>query len=153
MATKLKGISINGTAYDLDLSRFGDQETIKFINSVGKVREIRVNSSDELVVLDPENKWSDQVDALNTLNGTATKSNFQSVAASTEVGASYLTNMLRINMLYCGGEGTSMDVECAATHNFVELSNATGEDINLEGIYLLYVSSIPIVNKFYNKLQ
>lgn len=141
MATKLKGISINGTAYDLDLSRFGDQEAIKFINSVGKVREIRVNSSDELVVLDPENKWSDQVDALNTLNGTATKSNFQSVAASTEVGASYLTNMLRINMLYCGGEGTNMDVECAATHNFVELSNATGEDINLEGIYLLYVSS------------
>lgn len=47
----------------------------------------------------------------------------------------YVSQYLCINSIYCGGEGSE---ECACTNNYVELANASNNDINLNGIYLLY---------------
>lgn len=49
--------------------------------------------------------------------------------------AVYVSHLLCINSVFCGGEGSE---ECACTHNFVELANADTKDINLNGLYLLY---------------
>lgn len=47
----------------------------------------------------------------------------------------YVSQYLCINSIYCGGSGGE---ECVCTHNYVELANASNEDINLNGLYLLY---------------
>lgn len=52
----------------------------------------------------------------------------------------YISYLLCINEVFCGGEGSE---ECACSHNFVELANGSDQDINLNGIYLLYTDGTP----------
>lgn len=47
----------------------------------------------------------------------------------------YVSHLLCINSVFCGGAGSE---ESGCTHNFVELANGSNDDINLNGIYLLY---------------
>lgn len=47
----------------------------------------------------------------------------------------YVSHLLCINSVFCGGDNTE---DCGCTHNFVELANGSNNDINLNGIYLLY---------------
>lgn len=49
--------------------------------------------------------------------------------------------MLFINMVYCGGNGSSSKSYNPCDYNFVELSNLTKEDINLNGLYLHYTEN------------
>lgn len=52
----------------------------------------------------------------------------------------YVSHYLGINSLYMGGGGKSP----LCSHNFVELANASNEDISLNNIYLLYTDGTPI---------
>ena len=61
-----------------------------------------------------------------------------SLESGAEVGGSYISNYLRINSVFFGGKNTPINSFQGATHNFVELANATNRDINLNGMYLLY---------------
>ncbi len=47
----------------------------------------------------------------------------------------YITWLLNINSIYCGGDGGN---ECLCSHNYVELSNSSSNDISLNGLHLLY---------------
>lgn len=47
----------------------------------------------------------------------------------------YVSQYLCMNSIYCGGEA---DENCACTHNYIELANASDHDINLSGLHLLY---------------
>lgn len=47
----------------------------------------------------------------------------------------YISQYLCINTVFCGGAGSE---DCSCSHNFVELANASDNDINLNGIMLLY---------------
>ena len=49
---------------------------------------------------------------------------------------SYVSDYLRINSIFIGD--VDLDSFAACSHNFVELANASLEDINLYGIYLMY---------------
>lgn len=51
-------------------------------------------------------------------------------------GKIYVSHLLQINSVFCGGEDMSNDK--IASHSFIELSNASSKDINLNGIYILY---------------
>lgn len=52
----------------------------------------------------------------------------------------FINHLLCINEVYCGGQGSE---DCMCSHNFVELANGSTEDINLNGIYLLYTDGTP----------
>lgn len=52
----------------------------------------------------------------------------------------FVNHLLCINEVYCGGTGSE---ECMCSHNFVELANGSTQDINLNGIYLLYTDGTP----------
>lgn len=47
----------------------------------------------------------------------------------------YVNHLLCINSVYCGGENNTKGV---CSHSFVELANASDDDINLNGLMLLY---------------
>lgn len=47
----------------------------------------------------------------------------------------YVSHLLCINSIFCGGE---YNEESLVSHNFVELANGSDNDINLKGLYLLY---------------
>lgn len=50
----------------------------------------------------------------------------------------YISGLLSLNSAYCGGEASE---ECMCSHNYIELANGSDEDINLNGLYLLYTDS------------
>ena len=54
----------------------------------------------------------------------------------TSLGSTY--DKLYINSFYCGGDNSDVHTINYCTHNFVELSNLTDKDINLEGLSLQY---------------
>ena len=54
---------------------------------------------------------------------------------------------LYINSFYCGGNDSNPHDYKGCSHNFVELSNLTTKDINLNGLYLYYTSDGAIWDK------
>lgn len=64
--------------------------------------------------------------------------NYDGAIGSKGSYGSYISDYLRINSIFIGGENTSLDSFSACSHNFVELANASTTDINLYGIHLLY---------------
>ena len=64
--------------------------------------------------------------------------NYDGNIGNKKTNGSYISDDLKINSVFLGGKGTKLDSFSAATHNFVELSNADKIDINLNGISLLY---------------
>lgn len=52
-------------------------------------------------------------------------------------GGNYVSHFLNISSVFCGGDNDEHSfISCS--HNFVELSNSSTSDINLNGLYLLY---------------
>lgn len=47
----------------------------------------------------------------------------------------YVSQYLCMNSIYVGGDA---DENCSCTHNYIELANASNNDINLRGLHLLY---------------
>lgn len=51
-------------------------------------------------------------------------------------GGNYVSHFLNISSVFCGGDNDEHSfISCS--HNFVELSNSSTSDINLNGLYLL----------------
>lgn len=61
----------------------------------------------------------------------------------------YVSNRLFINTVFCGGDGTKTDYK-SCDYNFVELANGSTQDINLNGLYLLYTDCVYNENNGYN---
>lgn len=61
----------------------------------------------------------------------------------------YVNHLLQIGKIYCGGKAktykevvdSKVEPEALVSHNYVELVNASDEDINLDKIYLMYHTS------------
>ena len=56
---------------------------------------------------------------------------------SADTSDTWVSGRLFINSIFCGGSGDAYSYQ-ACSHNFVELANCSGHDINLNGLYLLY---------------
>lgn len=104
--------------------------TIGFIAPSGQVYRVKVNDNGELVV------YKKELDIPQTEpSGGATDQN----------GWVYVTSLylqkLYINSLYCGGLTSDEHSYNYCSHNFVELSNLTNDDVNLKGLSLQYCVS------------
>lgn len=112
---QIKGVKINGTAYS-----FED-------NSIGVIK-----SSDgtefNLKVDNDGNLYTEKID---TAAGTLTKPAEGRLKDSMEP-------KLYINEAYCGGMSNDEHSVGFCSHNFVELANLSGKDINLKGLSLQY---------------
>lgn len=56
--------------------------------------------------------------------------------AETKSYGSFFNSLLKINSIFIGD--TNLDSFAACSHNFVELANASEQDLNLHGLFLLY---------------
>ena len=144
----INGIKINDTMYDLNLSQMGDQTSINFKTPVGQtVYEMIIDDEGSIKLYDTERPYTEISDwgpnNETTDKGTAAENNkFKNYwKSASEIGGSYISNQFRINSFYFGGKNTTMDPECAATHNFVELGNGLDQDILLNGVYLFYLGA------------
>lgn len=99
--------------------------SIDFISSKGSKYTMKVNDKGNLMV------YSANLDV--TENSEPTKSS----GGTEQVGYVYLEK-LYINAVYCGGLTSDEHSFNPCSHNFVELSNLTGKDINLKGLTLKY---------------
>lgn len=112
---QIKGVKINGTAYS-----FED-------NSIGVIK-----SSDgtefNLKVDNDGNLYTEKID---TAAGTLTKPAEGRLTKPLEP-------KLYINEVYCGGMSNDEHSVGFCSHNFVELANLSGKDINLKGLSLQY---------------
>lgn len=144
MADVIKGIKINGTAYDLDLGSMGEQDNLMVTDEVGKSYELTIDGNGNIQLFTTDRPYTSLGDWGPFGVGTDATVNPKFTPRSqvaTELGGSYISNLFRINSCFFGGEGTTTKTVCAATHNFVELANATDYDISLNGLYLYYLAS------------
>lgn len=105
-------------------------ETIGFVAPSGQTYRVKVNNDGELIV------YMKELDTPQTEpSGGETDAN----------GWVYVTSLylqkLYINSLYCGGLTADEHSYNYCSHNFVELSNLTDSDINLNGLSLQYSAS------------
>lgn len=104
--------------------------TIGFVAPSGQVYRVKVNNDGELVVYKKE---------LDTPQPEP------SGGETDENGWVYVTSLylqkLYINSLYCGGLTSDEHSYNYCSHNFVELSNLTNDDVNLKGLSLQYCVS------------
>jgi hypothetical protein len=126
---KFKPTSSGGSINNNDSMTKEDIEELYFnnlglIDKNNKQYHLRINEDGNIIVYDSSTYDGEYL-------GT-------SLETTNEVGGSYISNYLRINSLFFGGIGTKIDSFCGATHNFIELANASDKDINLNGMYLLY---------------
>ena len=110
---QIKGIKVNGSLADLNIS-----EIITHL--------ISPNGTDYIVAVDNEGHLFayNPLDIPNPLTPPTSASLFMS--------------RFYINEFYCGGKNADEHTVNYCSHNFVELSNLTTEDINLEGMSLQY---------------
>ena len=105
-------------------------ETIGFVAPSGQTYRVKVNNDGELIVYMKELDTPQPEPA-----GGETDTN----------GWVYVTSLylqkLYINSLYCGGLTADEHSYNYCSHNFVELSNLTDSDINLNGLSLQYSAS------------
>jgi len=147
---KTNGIKINGTIIEMDLSGFGPQEKIVFSNNDDTVLELSIDHNRNIQIneVDKEFPYSPYGDYENKENGDKGTVNAKFPPRSngaTEAGKSYISNLLRINECYFGGN-VRLNNKAAATHNFVELANATDYNLSLNGLHLLYIPQDPTDN-------
>ncbi len=112
---QIKGVKINGTAYS-----FED-------NSIGVIKSSN-GTEFNLKVDNDGNLYTEKID---TAAGTLSKPAEGRMEDSMEP-------KLYINEVYCGGMGNDEHSVGFCSHNFVELANLSGEDINLKGLSLQY---------------
>lgn len=109
---QIKGIKINGTGYTFDMNEIG---VIK--SSDGSNFKLKVDNEGNLYV---EKIYSE---AKEMAKPAYIKSD---------------SPKLYINEVYCGGINNNEHSVGYCSHNFVELANLTGQDINLNGLSLQY---------------
>ena len=137
----IKGFKIGNEKYGLNLTKIGsyidsgttEVEISKYID------EHSGGSMAELVSSDGS-KFDLKVDNDGELYAvkqtTANKLSKPTSELVTSLGSTY--DKLYINSFYCGGDNSDVHTINYCTHNFVELSNLTNKDINLEGLSLQY---------------
>lgn len=109
---KIKRIKVNGVGYDVDFTPIG------YVTSPnGTDYTLKVDNEGNLFTVD-ESK----------IPGALTP--------PTEAGQ--VLPKLYINSFYCGGKNANEHTLNYCSHNFVELSNLTANDINLKGLSLQY---------------
>lgn len=113
MAIKIRKISVNGTQHDVNLSTIGTAISIDGL----KEYDIMVDYEGNLFAYDE-----------SSIPGALTP---PTVTGSTLA-------KLYINSFYCGGKDSDEHTLNYCSHNFVELSNLTNNDINLSGLSLQY---------------
>lgn len=111
MANKIKGIKVNGTKYEFDVDAVIGQ--IEAPNGIKYT--LMVDNDGKLYTLDES-----------------------SVPAKTALSTS---SKIYINELYCGGKDANEHTINYCSHNFVEISNLSNKDVNLEGTSLQYAIS------------
>ena len=109
---KIKGIKVNGTGFDVDFTPIG------YVTSPdGTDFTLKVDNDGNLYAFDE-----------STVPGALTP--------PTVTGATLAK--VYINSFYCGGKNADEHTLNYCSHNFVELSNLTNNDINLKGLSLQY---------------
>ena len=104
--------------YDINL------KYLNFVTADNSYYRINITDAGEVVTKKiSDRKWSLTNDSANA------------DIASKDTNGIYISWLLTINSVYCGGAGSD---ECLCSHNFVELANASNKDINLNGLHLLY---------------
>lgn len=152
MTKTIKGFKINDQKYGLNLTQIGsyidsgstEVEITDYIET-----KIDENSSDtpsgtlaELVSSDGSKfdlKVANDGELYAVKQENVNKLVKPSSETITKLEASY--DKLYINAFYCGGDKADLHTFNYATHHFVELSNLTDNDINLEGLSLQYMKA------------
>lgn len=124
----LTGSSGGGSGGGIDYEALDKLNTIGLVSPSGQVFRVKVNNNGQLIVYKKE---LDSAQAEPT--GGQTDPN---------TGWIYVTTLylqkLYINSLYCGGLSSDEYSYNLCSHNFVELSNLTNNDISLNGLSLQY---------------
>lgn len=118
----IKGIKVNGTSYDVDLSNIVSYLT----SNDGTQYILKVDNNGNLYAAKDEA-------APSPLSPPTTAG----LALATSAGK----GTLFINEFYCGGLDANEHTINYCSHNFVELSNLSNNDINLQGMSLQYAIS------------
>lgn len=120
----------SGSGGGLDYDALDKLSTIGFISDNGTNYRVKVNNYGELIVYKKE---------LDTNQPEPT-----GVTTDPNTGWEYVTNLylqkLYINSLYCGGLSSNEHSYNLCSHNFIELSNLTNNDISLKGLSIQYCS-------------
>lgn len=134
--TKINGEPVNltgssgggGGGGSLDYEALDKLDSIGFVSPSGQVYRVKVNNNGQLIV------YKKELDVPQ-----AEPTGGQTDAAT---GWVYVTTLflekLYINSLYCGGLTSDEYSYNPCSHNFVELSNLTNNDISLNGLSLQY---------------
>ena len=120
----------SGGSGDISSDDLDNLDTIGLVAPSGQVYRIKVNNDGKLIV------YKKQLD---------TPQPEPSGGVDDGTGWIYVTTLLLqklyINSLYCGGLNSNQHSYNYCSHNFVELSNLTGKDVNLKGLSLQYSAS------------
>lgn len=117
--TQIKGIRVNGVDYDLNIG-----EIVSHITSP--------DGTDYVLKVDNEgNLYTETTVQAIKPNAPSGTTNVTAITPTT-------VNKLYINSVYCGGVDADEHTINYCSHNFVELSNLTNNNINLEGMSLQY---------------
>lgn len=144
----INGFNINGTYYDLDCMHGGSQSSgLTDAPKDGKTYGRKngewsvVGSSSSVDMTDGAGQtYSLKVNDNGELYAYPLYPDVPQASKPTQAGVVKFngTTKLYINSLYCGGTNSDEHTINYCSHNFVELSNMTGIDINLKGIFLKY---------------
>lgn len=124
----LSGSSSGGGGGSIDYEALDKLETIGLIAPDGQVWRVKVNNNGSLVVYKKE---------LDTKQAEPTGGQIDPNTGWVYVTTLFLQK-LYINSLYCGGITSNEYSYNPCSHNFVELSNLTNNDISLNGLSLQY---------------
>lgn len=123
---QIKGIKVNGTPYELNLGEIVSH----FTAPNGKDYIVKVDNEGHLYTEPAEGAPSST--AVPAASYLPTEPKIVSFEGESK---------LYINELYCGGEDATETSLNYASHNFVELSNLTQLDLDLEGLSLQYTKN------------
>lgn len=134
--TKINGEPVNltgsssggGGGGGLDYEALDKLDTIGLVSPSGQVFRVKVNNNGQLIVYKKE---------LDTPQAEPTGGQTDPNTGWLYVTTLYLQK-LYINSLYCGGLTSDEYSYNPCSHNFVELSNLTNNDISLNGLSLQY---------------
>ena len=99
------------------------------------VEDLYATHLEYLKFTDGTNEYKVNVSSDGSFNVHKISSDTTGVGNTDGTWGVYVSHLLNINEVYCGGNGSE---NCMCSHNFVELANASEYDINLNGIFLLY---------------
>ena len=126
---QIKGIKVNGEFFDVNLVDIVSHFTAP-------------NGMDYIVKVDNEGHlYTERADGGDTPVTSATRADSFMPAGDASLVSFGGESKLYINEIYCGGEDATENSLNYASHNFVELSNLTKYDLELEGCSLQYTKN------------